>query len=163
VPGAWPERLEPQPVQQVVDGLQRADQPELLPEDAADVLTAQRTHAVGVGRPGSQPAPELLLLVVRQRRPAAAPGSVGQGPGGPAVVPGDPGANLSLGQEHLLGHLSRGGAEQGQANGRQSACDLRPRLGPDEFGELVGGVVRLDVHGGLLPGYRQPTSPRRNR
>ena len=36
-----------------------------------------------------------------------------------------------------------------------------PGLGADPGGQLLGGMVRFDAHGGLLPGNRQhpPTAP----
>ena len=71
-PGA--EGLEPQAVQEVVDGLQATDDAELAFEDAAEVLAPQGTHAVGLGRTGPEPIPELLLLAVGQRPLAAATG-----------------------------------------------------------------------------------------
>jgi hypothetical protein len=43
-------------------------------------------------------------------------------------------------------------AQKGQADGGEASCDLSPGFGTDQGGQLGGGVVRLDVHGGLLPG-----------
>jgi hypothetical protein len=60
-------------------------------------------------------------------------------------------------------HLSSGGVEEGRSDRRQPARDLPPWFGADQFGELVGGVVRGNVRGGLLPGCRHPMTPPRNR
>lgn len=149
--GPGPQGLEPEAVQQVVHGLEAPGHAELGLQDAADVLAPQGAYPVPLGRPGGEPVPEPPLLVARQRGLAAAAGPVGQCGGAAGVVPGDPGADLPLGQEHLPGDLRGGAAEEGQPHGGQPPCQLRPALSTDEFGELVGGVVRLDVHGGLLP------------
>jgi hypothetical protein len=152
VSGAGAQRLEPESVQKVVDGLQAADDAELLLQDAADVPAPQDAHPVRFGRAGPHPFPESVLLVGGERGLPPTPGEVGQGVRAAGVVPADPGADLALGQEYLGGDLRGGPAEQGQPDGRQPASNLRPGLGADAFGESVGGVVRLDVHGGLLPG-----------
>jgi hypothetical protein len=151
-----PQRLEPEAVQQVVGRLERAADAELLLEDAADVLAAQGADPVVGGRAGPQPASEPALLVGGERglRPAAGPVGEGGAPGG--VVAGDPGADLPLGQEHLGGDLGRGVAEEGQPDGGEPAGEPGPRLGTDQAGEFVGGVVGFDVPGGLQPGYRHP-------
>jgi hypothetical protein len=52
--------------------------------------------------------------------------------------------------------------QPGPADGGEAAYDLGPGFGTDQRGQLLGGVVRLDVPGGLLPGKRQhrpPASP----
>jgi hypothetical protein len=145
VPRPRAERLEPEPVQQVVDGLQAAGDAELGPEDAADVLAPQGTHPVGTGRAGPQAVPQPLLLFRRQRAIPPAAEEVGQGVRAAGVVPADPDPDRPLGQEHLGGDLRRGAAEEGQPDGGQPAGHPGPGLGPDEVGEAVGGVVRLDV------------------
>src|SRR5436305_1526956 len=50
VPRPGAERLEPEAVQQVVDGPGRPEDAERIAEGAADVLAPQGAHAVGVGR-----------------------------------------------------------------------------------------------------------------
>jgi hypothetical protein len=149
--------LEPESVQQVVNRLQAADHAEFVLQDPAHVFTAQGAHPVGVSRTGSESVSELLLLIVGQGLLAPAPGSIGQCIGSAGVVPRDPSAHLARGQEHPLGDIGRGVAEQGQADGAEPARDACPWLGADEFGQFVDGVVRFDLHGGLQPGYHQPT------
>jgi hypothetical protein len=141
-------------VQQAVDGLQGAQHAELGLKDAADVRAAQRAHPVGLGRAGAQAVAQLALLVGGERAFAAAAGPVAQGIGAAPVVAGDPGADLPVGGQDLGGDGRRGLPEEGQADGGEAAGDLGPRLGTDEGGQLVGGVVRLDVQSGLLPGSR---------
>ena len=147
--GPRPERLEPQPVQQVVDGLEASGHPELLAEDAPHVLAPERAHAVGRSGAGPQPGREAGLLAGVERRLAAAARGVGQAVGAAGVVAGDPGADLPLGEQDLGGGTGGTVPEQGQADRVQAAGDLGAGLRADEAGDFLGGVVRLDVHNGL--------------
>jgi hypothetical protein len=74
------------------------------------------------------------LLGGGERPLAATPGSVGQGVWPVGVVAGDPGVDLTLGEEHLGHDLGGGLAEQRQPEGYQSACEACPGLGPDAVG-----------------------------
>jgi hypothetical protein len=74
-PGA--QGLEAEAMQQVVDGLQRADNAELVAEDAADILAAERADAIGLVRAGAETDREPLLLVGGERPLAAAPRASG--------------------------------------------------------------------------------------
>ena len=149
MPRAGPQRLEAQLVQQVVDGLEAAGDAELLAEDAPHVLAAERADAVGGRRAGPQPGRQAGLLVGVERRLAAAPRRVGEPGGAGGVVAADPGADLPLGEQDLGGGRGGGVAEQRQADRGESPGGLGPRLGADEVGELLGGVVRRHEHGGL--------------
>lgn len=51
MPRAGAQGFEPRPAEQVVDGLEGADDAELVLQDAADVLAPQGTHPVGQGGP----------------------------------------------------------------------------------------------------------------
>ena len=142
--------LEPEPVQQVLDGLEAANHAELVLQDSAHVLAAQGADPVGLGRPGAESVLELLLLIVSQGLVAPAPGSVDQGIDPARVVPCDPGAHRPLREQHLLGDVGCGVTEQGQSDGTEAPSDSGAGFGADALGQLVGGVVRLDVRGGLL-------------
>ena len=159
MPRAGPQRLEAEAVQQVVDGLEAAGDAELLAEDAPHVLPAEGADAVGGRRAGPQALGESEPLGGVERRLAAAPRRVGQagGPGG--VVAGDPGADLPLGEQHPAGGVGGGVAEQRQAHRGQAAGGLGPRLGADQVGQLLGGVVRRHEHGGLGLGSRPKVRP----
>ena len=149
MPRPGPQRLEAEAVQQVVDGLEAAGDAELLAEDPPHVLPAERTDAVGGRRPGPQARGEPQPLGGVERRLAAPPRRVGEAGGAGGVVAGDPGADLPLGEQHLAGGVGGGVAEQRQAHRSQAAGGLGARLGADEVGELLGGVVRRHEHGGL--------------
>lgn len=144
-------------MEQVVDGLQRPADAELLAQESADVLAPESTHPVGRGRAGPQAVLEALLPAVVEGGlpPAARP--VRERGEAAGVVPGDPGADPPLGKENLLADFGRGVPEPGEPDGGQPAGHPGARLGPDRSSELVGGVVRFDVHGGLLPGNHHPT------
>jgi len=157
VPRPRPQRLEAEAVEQVVDGLEASQHAELRSQDAADVLAPQGADPVGVGRAGPEAVFEPLLLVGIERSLAAAAVAVGQGVGPAGVVAGQPGADLAVGQQHLCGDGPRSVAKQGQPDGGQAAGDAGAGLGTDEGCQLLSGAVRLDVHGGLLPGCRQTT------
>jgi hypothetical protein len=120
VPRPGAQGLESEAMQQVVDSLQRADDAELVAEDAADVLAAEGADAVGLSRPGAEPCLEPFLVVSGERPLAAAPGPVVQGVGPVCVVSGDPGLHLALGEEHLGHDLGGALAEQRQADDHQT-------------------------------------------
>src|SRR5262249_39116609 len=93
-PGA--QGLEPQAGHQPVDGVQAAQDAELLPEDAPHVPSPEGAAAVGRGRAGAEALSEALLLLGRQRALAAAALEVVQAGQAPGVVARHPGADLAL-------------------------------------------------------------------
>jgi hypothetical protein len=72
-------------VQQVVHRAERADAPELLLEDPAEVLAPERGDAVGGGRPGLDAGAEALLLVGVEGRLGPRPAASAE-PGRPAAL-----------------------------------------------------------------------------
>jgi hypothetical protein len=157
---AGAQRAEAEPVQQVVDRLQRAEHAELDLQDASDVLAAQDADAVGLGRALAEALAQPVLLLGGERAVPAASRLVGQGVEAAVVVARHPGADLAVGEQDLGGDGRRGPAQEGQPHGAEAARDLGPGFGADQGGQLLGGVLRLDVQGGLLPGNRQHTPPK---
>jgi hypothetical protein len=151
VAGPGAERLEPEGVEQVVDGGQRPDQAELGRQDAADVRPAEGAHPIGRRRPGPQAVGHAGPGGLVERRLPAPPGGVGQPVRAAGVVPGDPGPDLPGREDDVRGDVLGAAAEEGEPDGGQPAAHRGPSLGPDAGGQFIRGVVGLDVHGDLLP------------
>src|SRR5262249_14919139 len=77
--------LEPQPGQQVVRGLQPADQADPGLQDVPHVLAPHGADAASLGQPGVKPVPELLLLALDQDLLAFAAWLVARVSGPPAL------------------------------------------------------------------------------
>src|SRR5262249_8038235 len=140
------QRLEAQLVHQVVGAVQAAKHAELLLEDAPHVLASEGADAVVGGRAVFEALLEALLLGGAERPVASAARKGVQGGQAGGVVAGDPGADLALRQQHLLCDGRRGLAQERQADGAEAARPLGARLRADQPGQLLSGVMRLDVH-----------------
>lgn len=136
-------------VQQVVGGLEPADDAELLVEDPPHVLAAEGADAV-VGRgPGAEAGLELFFLVVGQGLLAAAPGLFVEAGASGAVEAGDAVADGAFAHLHAGGEGFGRLAFEGAEDGLDPPRDPGVGFGADEATEFVGGVVGFDVHGGL--------------
>ena len=136
-------------VQQVVGGLEPADDAELLAEDPPHVLAAEGADAV-VGRgPGAEADFELFFLVVGQGLLAAAPGLFVEAGASGAVEAGDAVADGAFAHLHAGGEGFGRLAFESAEDGLDPPRDPGVGFGADEATEFVGGVVGFDVHGGL--------------
>lgn len=138
-------------VQQVVGGLEPADDAELGLQDPPHVLAAEGADAV-VGRgPGAEAGLEAILLVVGQGLLAAAPGLFVEAGASGAVEAGDAVPDGAFAHLHAGGEGLGRLAFEGTEDGLDPPRDPGAGFGADEATEFVGGVVGFDVHGGLLP------------